>query len=176
MKNNKVTAVCVIAGLVLLCIIMLLVNGISITIGGVFSFSTKYYKTPEEAFAHDGSQSIAISQSVEFIKIDDHNGMFIGITDEYETKAYICLSMQTKNEKYLWSGYYATIEYPSDSEEVSFEGDKIFLYNKRGGCEGQYEYFIIYDEDDLQRLDDSYAVKFVTSGQDNGFYFVYRII
>lgn len=168
MSKNKRNTLMITAVVVLLLVILLLTEGFQIGIAGVVSFSTKYYQTPEEAFAHFKSQPFEISQSVEYIPIDEFNGMFVGITNE----GYIFVSMQTRNGKFYCSGSYVVL----DSFALwNFHGGVNELYSKWGRYQGEYTYQIVYDEAKLQQLDEGVQVHHVTSESNRDFYFVYQI-
>lgn len=175
MKNKKFRIIAAILIVVLLLGIFILIDGINIGLTGVISFSTKYYDTPKEAFEHSGTQLPKIIRSIDFVRIDDQNGMFIGTTDEYEEENYIFISMQTQNDKYYCSGLYAITEDTPASGEITYKGDRAFLYGDWGRCQGQYE-FTICAENDLQQLDEDFTVQHITAVPDSGFYFAYRIV
>ena len=176
MNKSKAPIIVIIAAVVFLAGLMLFMNGINIGISGVFSFTTKYYETPQEAYEHFESQPLKISEKVDFIQIDDHNGMFIGAGEDNGEESYVFVSMQTKDKKYFCSGFCSVVDYSTDSESSSLGGNKVFLYNGWGRCVGQYEYIIIYDENELEQLDDDYKTQYVSSGHDKGFYFAFKII
>lgn len=172
MSKNKRNTLLIIAAVVLLLVVLLLIEGFYIRIAGVVSFSTKYYETPEEAFANLGSQPFEISQSVAYIPIDEYNGMFVGITDE----DYILVGMQTRNGKYYCSGFYTVLDSFALWEFFQSSGGVNDLYSKWGRYQGKYKYQIVYDDEaELQQFDDSFQVYHVTSEPNPNFYFVYQI-
>ena len=171
MSKNKRNTLIIIAVAVLLFLVLLLIEGFQIGIAGVVSFSTKYYQTPEEAFANFGSQPFEISQSVEYIPIDEYNGMFVGITNEN----YILVSMQTRDGKYYCSGFYAVLDSFAVWDAFQSNGGVNELYSKWGRYQGKYEYQVVYDEAALQQLDEGFQVHHVASESNRDFYFVYRI-
>ena len=169
MKNNKVAIPALVVSMVLFIGIFIYINGIDFTIAGLFSINTKFYNTPEEA------AQMQLTRSVDYIQIDENNGVFIGVTDENESEDYIFLCMRTKDDKYFWLGDCMLMEYDPTSEDI-LKGPLIYMYNRNGGCIGRYEYFVVYDKNNLQELDESYTVQHITSGSNEEFYFVYRIV
>ena len=122
MNKSKAPIIVIIAAVVFLAGLMLFMNGINIGISGVFSFTTKYYETPQEAYEHFESQPLKISEKVDFIQIDDHNGMFIGAGEDNGEESYVFVSMQTKDKKYFCSGFCSVVDYSTDSESSSLGG------------------------------------------------------
>lgn len=172
MQKSKRNTLIVIAAVILLLVLFLLIEGVQIGIAGVLSFSTKYYRTPEEAFSHFDLQPFELSQSVDYVPIDEYNGMFVGITNE----GYIFVSMQNRSGKYYCSGEYMVVN--SDIYWSFFHsggGARSDLYSKWGRYQGHYTYYLVYDEADLQQLGEDLQVHRVTSETNGDFYFAYRV-
>ena len=169
MKKNKITLVALIV--VIVIIANFFINGFELSIYGVCSFNSKYYDSPQIAFAQN--ETIDILEDIGIAEIDSHNVMYFAKTQSGDVLA---AQMKAKNGGYFYVGDYSlSTDYSFGSLEPE---DNYFsrncMYKENGLFKCNFEYFITNEL--IVSTTAGCTVKEFDIDTNEKLYFVFRII
>lgn len=150
------------------CIILLVRDGMTFQVYGKFFYTTRYEKTAEEAFLKGIEDSTLNDYKEEFIQsvatvdIDSHNALYLALAKEASgEESLVVAQMAVKDGKYADMGAYCNYAFKEEKSILDF--DREWLINAKG----KYAYYLVYafvfEESALATLDDKYTVRFCSS-------------
>ena len=157
MKNKKV----------LIVIFLFIVGIFSISIStDNFFFTTKYYKTPIEAYNSDGTYhaiygDTSAKKEVGLILLDNKTCLFIG---EIDNNNFVVSELDVKKDKYSSRG----MRYYYDINEVSYTTDE----NVTKISNGIIKWGIYYNKSQAESVSNAFSIKSFALSNENEFYLV----
>ena len=145
MKKKKVA-------LLLLIGILIGVFSIAVSVNHFF-FTTKYYKTPLEAYNADCTYSAIdgiteASKEIGVFTLDKENALFLG---ELTTDRFLVAEMALKDGKYALKGTTFFYDFSDESKDLNYNQTQIIT--------GHIKWLIVYNQTDVETLSHVLSVK-----------------
>ena len=174
--DKKKKSIGIAIAIIIVVAILIAINGIEITIAGVVSIVTKYYKTANDAYMAT-SETVEEIEDIAVIDVDDYNAFYIVRNGENEI---IVAEMKVSDSKYHYTGSntkYDPVSYHVDGvvdgelhSTFTLKFDSKFTYG------GKIEWALMKSSDSELVSEDFKKVEIDAKSDKESLVFVYRII
>ena len=149
--------------IVIFIFILVLLGVFSVSINsGNFFFTTKYYKTPIEAYNANCTSDVTADSEIGIVNLDNKNCLFIGEMDE---NRFVVSEMEINDGKYADKG--TTVFY-----DLREESDGIIGRHKTNITDGYIQWSVVYSQSEVEKLSDVLSVESYTISSGHIIYFV----
>jgi len=174
-SNKKKTAIIVFA-IIIVVAILIAISGIEITLTGVVSIVTKYYKTANDAYMAD-SDTVDEIEDIAVINVDDYNAFYIARVGKNEI---IVAEMKVSDSKYHYTGSNTTYDPVSYHVDGVVDGELhstfTLKFDSKFTYGGKIEWALMKSSDSELVSEDFKRVEIDAKSDKEPLVFVYRII